>query len=198
MQVVESKVFIGSTDRALRKRLKAILQRQGHLIIKEAEDGTTALRIIRRLLPDLVIVDKDLPGISGIELTKIIQEDKIAPVLLLTSTWEQHYFEKAKDSWVLAFLVKPIQEGHLLSTASFVMYTFQKMMMLERQVDELKETIETRKLVERAKGILMKDLGLSEGEAYRRIQQQSMDQCLPMKKVAEAILVTYDIKKKFG
>lgn len=196
MHGVESKIFIGSKDRALRKRLKTILQQQGHLIIGEAEDGTASLRIIRRVLPDLVILDKDLPGISGMELTKIIEEDKIAPVLLLTSSWEQHLFVRAKDSWVFAFLVKPIQEGHLLSTASFVIHAFQKMLTLERQVTELKETIEARKLIDRAKGILMKNMGLSESDAYRRIQQQSMDQCLPMKKIAEAVILTYDIKKK--
>lgn len=196
MHGVESKIFIGSKDRGLRKRLKTILQQQGHLIIGEAEDGTASLRIIRRVLPDLVILDKDLPGVSGMELTKIIEEDKIAPVLLLTPNWEQELFEKSKDSWVFAFLVKPIQEGHLLSTASFVIHTFQKMLKLERQVDELKETLETRKQVERAKGILMKNMGLSEAEAYRRMQQQSMDQCLPMKQIAEAVILTYEMKKK--
>jgi len=196
MHGVENKIFIGSKDRAMRKRIKTILQQQGHIIIGEAEDGTASLRIIRRVLPDLVILDKDLPGISGMELTKIMEEDKIAPVLLLTPSWEQHLFEKAKDSWVFAFLVKPIQEGHLLSTASFVINAFQKMLALEHQVTELKETIEARKLIDRAKGIIMKNMGLSESEAYRRIQQQSMDQCLPMKKIAEAIILTYDIKKK--
>lgn len=196
MYGAESKIFIGSKDRGLRKRLKTILQQQGYLVVGEAEDGAAALRIVRRVLPDLVILEKDLPGISGMELTKIIEEDKIAPVLLLTSGWEQELFEKAKDSWIFAFLVKPIQEGHLLSIASFVMHTYQKMIKLERQVDELKETIETRKQVERAKGILMKHTGLSEGDAYRRMQQQSMDKCLPMKQIAEAIILTYDIKKK--
>ncbi|ATW28797.1 ANTAR domain-containing response regulator [Candidatus Formimonas warabiya] len=196
MHGVESKIFIGSADRALRKRLRSILQQQGHLIIGEAEDGAGSLRVIRRVLPDLVILDKDLPGMPGMEVSKIIEDDKICPVLLLTPTWEQELFEKAKDSWVFAFLVKPIQEGHLLSTASFVINAFQKMMKLARQVDELKETLETRKIVERAKGILMKNLDLPEAEAYRRIQQQSMDKCLPMKQVAEAIILAYDIKKK--
>lgn len=196
MYGVETKIFIGSKDRALRKRLKTILQQEGHLVMAEAEDGTASLRIIRRLLPDLIILDKDLPGISGIELTKIMEEDKIAPVLLLTSAWDQELFEKAKDSWVFAFLVKPIQEGHLLSTASFVMHTFQKMLKLERQVDELKESIESRKLVERAKGLMMKNLGLSENEAYKRIQQQSMDLCLPMRKIAESVILSYEQKRK--
>ncbi|MCR6544036.1 ANTAR domain-containing protein [Dehalobacterium formicoaceticum] len=188
----ETKIFIGAKDRALRKRIKSILQRQGYLIVGEAEDGAAALRIIRRLMPDLVILDKDLPGFSGLELTRIIKGDKIAPVILLTSSWEQPLFEKTKDSWVFAFLVKPIQEGHLLSTASFVLQAFQKMICLERQVDELKESIETRKLVERAKGFLMKKLSLSESEAYRRMQQQSMDQCLSMRKIAQAIISNYE------
>jgi response regulator NasT len=127
------------------------------------------------------------------ELTKIMEEDKIAPVILLTSTWEQHFFEKAQNSWVFAFLVKPIQEGHLLATSSFVINAFQRMLALEHQVRELKDTLETRKLIDRAKGILMKKLGLSEDESYRKIQQESMDQCLPMKEIAEKVILTYDI-----
>jgi len=193
---IGSKIVIGTTDRPLRRRLRSIFQRQGYGVIGEAEDGSGTLRIVRRIMPDLVILDKDLPGMVGLEVAKIIEEDKIAPILLLTSTWEKEFFEKAKGSWIFAFLVKPIQEGHLLSTASFVMHTFQKMTALEQQVDKLKGTLEMRKTVERAKGILMERMGLSESEAYRRIQQQSMDKCLPMKQVAEAIIIAYDVKKK--
>lgn len=190
------KIFLGSVDNNLKKRLRTILQKQGYNLVGEAEDGNTALRMIRRLVPELVILDKDLPGMSGVELAQIIEEDKIAPVILLTSFWEKELFEKTKESSVFAFLVKPIQEGHLLSMASFVMHAFQKMLQLRNEVDELKETLETRKMVERAKGILMKNMQMSEEEAFKCIQSQSMDKCIPMKQVAEAIILTYDIKKK--
>lgn len=190
------KIFIGTGDNNLVKRLKMILQKEGYMITGEAEDGLSCLRTIRRVMPDLVILDKELSGMSGLELAKIIEEDKLAPVILLTPTWDREVFEKAKESWVFAFLVKPVQEGHLLSTASFVIHTFQKMMKLEKEVDKLKDTIETRKVVEKAKGILMKTMKISEDEAYKRIQQQSMDKCIPMKHVAEAIILTHDVKRK--
>lgn len=188
------KIFIGLNDDAQRKRLRSILQKQGYMITGEAGDGVSALRVIRRLLPDLVILDRDLPGLPGLDLAKIIEEDKIAPVILLTPTWEKELFEKAKESWVFAFLVKPVQEGHLLSTASFVIHTFQKMVNLEQEVGKLRETLETRKVVERAKGILMLTMRLSESQAYKRIQRQSMDKCIPMKQVAEAIIMIEDMK----
>lgn len=196
MPGVGTKIFIGSTDKQLRKRLRLILQQQGDMVVGEEEDGPSSLRVIRRVLPDLVILDRDLPGMPGLELAKIIEEDKIAPMILLTSSWEKELFEKAKDSWVFAFLVKPIQEGHLLSMSSFVISAFQKMKTLEKQVDELKDTLETRKLVERAKGLLMRKMKLSETEAYKLIQRQSMDKCIPMKQVAEAIILVHGIKKK--
>ncbi|MGI6065916.1 MAG: ANTAR domain-containing response regulator [Bacillota bacterium] len=183
-----SNIFIGSADRSLRKRLKQILQRQGNIIVGEEDDGPTSLRVIRRIIPDLVILDRDLPGMSGLDLAKIIEEDRIAPVLLLTSTWEKELFEKAKESGVLAILVKPIQEGHLLSTASFVISTFDKMKRLENEVNQLKETLETRKLVEKAKGIIMNRLNLSETEAYKLMQKKSMDKSIPMRQVAKIIL----------
>lgn len=151
MPELGSKIFIGLPDKALKKRLKRILQQQGNFIVGEEDDGNSSLRTIRRVLPDLVILDRDLPGIPGMKVAKIIEEDKIAPVIILTPAWEPEMFEKAKGSWVFAFLVKPIQEGHLLSTASFVLNAFQKMKKLEEEVDELKGTLETRKLVERAK-----------------------------------------------
>ncbi|MDD2496742.1 MAG: ANTAR domain-containing protein [Desulfitobacteriaceae bacterium] len=182
------KIFIGSADRSLRKRLKQILLRQGYTVVGEENDGPASLRVIRRVMPDLVILDWDLPGMSGLELAKIIEEDRIAPVLLLTPTWEKELFEMAKDSWVFAFLVKPIQEGHLLSTASFVINTYAKMKELENQVNELKETLETRKLVEKAKGIIMKRLNVSETDAYKLMQKKSMDKSIPMKQVAKIIL----------
>ena len=189
------KIFIGSADKALRKRLKNILCQQGDTIVGEEEDGHSALRTVRRVLPDLVILDRDLPGLPGMEVAKIIEEDKIAPVIILTPFWEREMVEKSKDSWVFAFLVKPVQEGHLLATASFVLNAFQKMKRLEAEVDGLKETLESRKVVEKAKGLMMKSMKISETEAYKLLQKRSMDKCVPMKQVAEAIILAYEINK---
>lgn len=190
------KIFIGTAHRPLRNRLKLIFQQRGYTVIGEAEDGPACLRIIRRVMPDLVILDQELPGIPGIDVAKIIAEDKLAPVILLTSTWEKTLFDKAKDSWIFAFLVKPIQEGHLLSTAAFVLHTFHKMRKLEKQVDSLKESLETRKIVEKAKGILMEKDSLTEGEAYGQMRQQSMDRCISLKQVAWEIISAFEKSRK--
>jgi AmiR/NasT family two-component response regulator len=190
------KIFIGTAHRPLRNRLKLIFQQRGYTVIGEAEDSPACLRIIRRLMPDLVILDQELPGIPGIDVAKIIAEDKLAPVILLTPTWEKTLFDKAKDSWIFAFLVKPIQEGHLLSTAAFVLHTFHKMQKLEKQVDSLKESLETRKIVEKAKGILMEKDSLTEGEAYKRMRQQSMDRCISLKQVAGEIISAFEKSQK--
>lgn len=189
-----TKIFLGSIDKNLKKRLKKIFKMQGFTLVGEAEDGITSLRMIRRFNPDLVILDKDLPGKTGLELAQIIAEDSIAPVILLTSSFSEDVIEITKETTSVAFLIKPISEGHLLSMISFVLNAFQKMSKLEKKVDELQETIETRKVIEKAKGLLMKTMNLSEEEAFQSIRKQSMDKCISMKQVAEAIILTFDIK----
>ncbi|GAW92003.1 ANTAR domain-containing response regulator [Calderihabitans maritimus] len=189
------KIFIATNDSSLLKKLKTILTKEGYLVTGEAEEGHIALRMIRSMAPDLVILDVELPGMNGLEIAKIIEEDKLAPVILLTPNWQKDYVEKAKEHWVFAFLVKPVEESSLLPLVEVTLVNFQKMLKLEQEVNRLKETLETRKLVERAKGILMETLGLTEGQAFRRIQKQSMDKCVSMRAIAEAIILAHDISK---
>lgn len=197
--MLDSKILIASQDTALRRKVKNILTKSGYNVVGEAEDGINALRMVRTIGPDLVILDYALQGLAAMELAKIIEEDRVAPIIIISSAWEQTLAEKARQSWIFAFLVRPINEGNLLATAEVAMLNFERMIKLEQEVSKLKDTIESRKIIEKAKGLLMENFSLSEAEAFKKIQHQSMDKCIPMKQVAEAIILTYDIgvgKKK--
>jgi len=196
-----AKIFLISQDTNLRKRLKNLLNKNQFQVIGEAMEGISALRLIRTMGPDLVIVDFELQGMPALDLIKIIGEDRIAPVIIIASTWERELVEKNRQSWIFAFLVRPIEENNLIAIAESALINFERMLNLEKEVAKLKDTLETRKLVEKAKGLIMAKLDLTEVEAFRKIQHQSMDNGLPIKQVAEAIILTYDIgitrKKRF-
>jgi response regulator NasT len=191
--MVGSKIFLASQDTALRKRLKNMLSKNSYNVVGEAGDAISALRLIRAMGPDLVIVDFELQGMPAMDLIKIIEEDRIAPVIIIASTWERELVEKNRQSWIFAFLVRPIDERNLLAAADSALMNFERMLILEKEVAKLKDTLETRKVVEKAKGLLMEKLALTELEAFRKIQHQSMDKGIPMKQVADAIILTYDI-----
>lgn len=190
-----SKIFLALSDTTLRKKIKQVLTKEGYQVTGEAEEGNEALRKIRLLTPDLVILESDLPGLNGLEVAKIIEEDRLAPVLLITSYWQNDLLQKVRESWVFALVSKPVQAANLVAAVESAMLNFERIVQLEQEVNKLKETLATRKLIERAKGILMETMGLTEAEAFRRIQKQSMDKCTSMKAIAEAIIMAYDLQK---
>jgi len=189
----EHRVIIIDGDAAWRKSIKAILAKMGYWVIGEAEDGLTGLKLVRARQPDLVIIEAFLPGMDGHELAKIIYEDKIAPVILITSSHQQNIIEKAKLAKVYAFLMKSELEYNLIPTVELALANYQEIIKLENQVKELQETLETRKVVERAKGILMETMGIAEAEAFKRIQKQSMNKRISMRAVAEAIILAHNL-----
>jgi len=184
---------LAAADEGLRRKIKNILMREGFIIIGEAEDGSFALRLIRTLDVDLIILDADLRGIKGMEIAQISREERIAPVVIMSSSWQKDLAEMAGNRNVFAFLLKPIDENLVVPTIETALLNYQKLLVLEEEVAQLKNALETRKLVEKAKGILMKVLNLTEEEAFRRIQRQSMDRCIPMKDVAEAVILSYEM-----
>ncbi|MEW6662718.1 MAG: ANTAR domain-containing response regulator [Bacillota bacterium] len=190
---MNTKIFIASGDNALRVALKNLLLREGYIVVGEGEDSSSTLRGVRTIIPDLVILDMDLPGMGGLGTAKILEEDRITPILLLTPHWQRELIQKAKEFWSLSFSVKPVTEAHLLPAVEIAINSFQKMRELEKEVSRLKETLETRKVVEKAKGILMQTLGISEAQAFKRIQQQAMNKSMPMKKIAEAIILSQEL-----
>lgn len=189
-----SHIIIADSDTVLQKRLKLILTKAGYSVVGMAEDSLSSLKLIRSRHPDLIILDANLPGVGGMEVAKVIGESRIAPVVMLISHYQKELIQKCKDSWIFAYVVKPVNEDNLLSSMEIALLNYQKMLSLENQVKELKDTLESRKIVEKAKGMLMKQLGLSEAEAFKKIQKQSMNKRTTMKAIAEAIILAYEMK----
>jgi len=189
----EQRVVLIDSDATWRKNIKAMLVKMGYWVIGEAEDGLTGLKLVRARQPDLVIIEAFLPGMEGFEVARIIHEDKLAPVVLIGSSTQQNVIEKAKSARVFAFLVKPEIEYNLVPAVELALANYQERVKLEEQVHELQNTLETRKVVERAKGILMEKMGLSEAEAFKRIQKQSMNKRISMRAVAEAIILAHNL-----
>jgi len=182
------RIIIADNESIIRMDLKEMLEEAGHTIVAEATNGAKAVDLVREHQPDLVIMDIKMPEMDGITAAKIISNEKIAPVLLLTAFSQKDIVEKAKDSGVLAYLVKPVKEANLFPAMEIALSRFQEFAELEQELEDVKNSLETRKILDRAKGILMDAYNLSETEAYRRIQQYSMSKSKAIKDVAAAIV----------
>jgi len=142
-----------------------------------------------------VLMDIKMPKIDGIQAAKVLTEEKIAPVLLLTAYSDRELVDRAKEAGVVNYIVKPFREGELLPAIEIAMARYQEFLKMDEEISDLKETLETRKLVERAKGVLMDSQGLKEAEAFRKIQQLSMNTRKSMKEIAQALLLAHEIEK---
>ena len=182
------RIVIADNESIIRMDLRELLMEAGHEVVAEAGDGRQAIDLARRHRPDLVIMDIKMPEMDGLTAAKVISDEKIAPVLLLTAYSQKEIVDKAKESGVLAYLVKPVKEENLFPTMEIAMSRFQEFMSLEQELEDLKTSLEARKLLDRAKGVLMDAHGLTESEAYRPIQQYSMAKRKSIKEVAQAIV----------
>ncbi|MDO8670732.1 MAG: response regulator [Dehalococcoidia bacterium] len=187
-----TKLIIADDESIIRMDMKEMLAAQGYEVVAEAGDGLTAVDLARQLRPDLVIMDIKMPGLDGIAAARILTEERIAPVLLLTAFSQQELIERAKEAGVVGYIVKPFRESELVPAIEVALARFKEFKTLEKEVGDLKETLETRKLVERAKGVLMDGQGLKETEAFRKIQKLSMNTRKTMREVAEAILLAHE------
>ncbi len=190
------RIIIADDEPIIRMDLKEMLTNLGYLVVGEAGDGRSVVNMARELRPDLVIMDIKMPDMDGIEAARILTQEEIAPVIFLTAYSQKELVDQAKEAGVVAYLVKPFRESDLAPAIEIALARFEQFKALKKEVADLKEALETRKLVERAKGILMDTQGLSEAEAFRRIQKLSMDTRKPMKEVAEAIILAYEATKK--
>ncbi|MFN5935538.1 MAG: ANTAR domain-containing response regulator, partial [Roseiflexaceae bacterium] len=167
----------------------------GYLVVGDAGDGVSAIHLARELRPDLVIMDIKMPKLDGIQAAKVLTEEKIAPVLLLTAYSDRELVDRARDAGVVNYIVKPFREAELLPAIEIALARFAEFSAMDKELGDLKETMETRKLVERAKGVLMDTQGLKEQDAFRKIQQLSMNTRKSMREIAQAILLTAQIDK---
>ncbi|ACI19688.1 ANTAR domain-containing response regulator [Dictyoglomus thermophilum] len=190
------RVLIAEDEPIVRMDLKEILESQGYEVVGEASDGQVAIELARKLKPDVIIMDIRMPNLDGIEAAKILTQENIAPIIFLTAYSDKELVEKAKEVGVVAYIVKPFKESDLFPAIEIAIARFKEFQLLRKEVEDLKDALETRKLVDRAKGILMDREGLKEHEAFRLIQKASMDKRKPMKEIAQAIILAYELKEK--
>lgn len=163
----------------------------GYLVVGEVGDGQSAVNLARELKPDVVMMDIKMPDLDGIDAAKILTEEQIAPVVLLTAYSQKELVERAKEAGVVGYLVKPFRESDLMPAIEVALARFAEFQAMNQEVADLQNALETRKLVDRAKGILMDTQKLDEQEAFRKIQKMSMNTRKPMKEVAEAIILAH-------
>jgi two-component system, response regulator PdtaR len=194
--MAQTRVVIADDESIIRMDLKEMLTALGYLVVGEAGDGISAVNLAREVRPDLVIMDIKMPDLDGIAAAKILTEEKIAPVLLLTAFSQQELIEGAKEAGVVGYVVKPFRETELQPAIEIALSRFKEFRTLEKEAADLRDTLETRKLVERAKGVLMDTQGLKEAEAFRKIQKLSMNTRKSMREIAEAILLAQQVEKE--
>lgn len=191
------RLVIADDESLIRMNLKETLTGLGYLIIGEAGDGASVIHQARLLRPDLVIMDIKMPKLDGIQAAKILTEENIAPVLLLTAYADQELVERATEVGVANYLVKPVRDSDLVPAIKIALSRFAEFQDMTNEIKDLKEALETRKVVERAKGLLMDTQGLKEREAYRKMQQTAMNTRKSLQEVAQAILLAAQIDQKF-
>ncbi|HEX3246985.1 MAG TPA: response regulator [Chloroflexota bacterium] len=188
------RIVIVEDESLVRLDLKEMLENQGYLVVGEASDGRSAVNLARELKPDLLLMDIQMPGeLDGIGAAKILAEERVAPVLLLTAYSDREFVDRARESGVMGYIVKPFGEAELVPAIEVALARFQEFRSLEQELGDTRDALETRKLVERAKGVLMDAQGLKETEAFRKIQKLSMNSRKSMREVAEAILLAHDV-----
>jgi two-component system, response regulator PdtaR len=189
----KTRVIIADDESLIRMDLREMLTNLGYLVVGEVADGRSAVNQARELRPDIVIMDIKMPDMDGIEAAKILTEERIAPVVLLSAYSQRELVDRAREAGVTAYLVKPYREEDLTPAIEVALARFREFQEVQQQVTDLQQALETRKLVDRAKGILMDKQGLNEAEAFRKIQKMSMDNRKPMRDVAEAIILAHQV-----
>jgi response regulator NasT len=174
--------------------LREMLAGMDYAVEGEAGDGKTAVDLARKVQPDLVIMDIRMPELDGIEAARILTAEKVAPVLLLTAYSEPELVQRAAQAGVIGYLVKPFREAQLGPAIEVTLARFREFEQVHKELGNMREALEARKVIERAKGILMARSGLSEPEAFRRIQKHSMDTRKTMREVAEAIVLANEME----
>ncbi len=187
------KVVIADDDALTRLDLRVTLEALGHRVIGEAEDGRQALALARSLRPDLLILDVVMPRMDGLEAARAVRDENLAPVMLLTAFSEEAMVARADMAGVLAYLRKPFRQEDLPPALAIALGRHRERRQLEAEVESLKEKMESRKIVGRAKALLMERYGLSEREAFHRIQAQSQTLQKPPHEIAQAIITASEM-----
>jgi response regulator NasT len=182
------RVVIAEDEALIRLDLAEMLAEEGYDVVAAVEDGEQAVAKVEELRPDLVILDVKMPKLDGIAAAERIAGRRIAPVVMLTAFSQRDLVERARDAGAMAYLVKPFGKSDLVPAIEMAVSRFAELQQLESEVADLSERLETRKVVDRAKGVLQEKLGLSEPDAFRWIQKTAMDLRLSMREVADGVV----------
>ena len=182
------RIVVAEDEALFRLDLVEMLREDGYDVVGEAGDGAEAVRLVEELRPDVAVLDVKMPGLDGLSAAEQIGERRLAAVVMLTAFSQRELVERARDAGALAYVVKPFTRADLAPAIEIALSRHAEIVALEAEVADLAEQFETRKRVDRAKSVLMTQLGLTEPQAFRWIQKTSMDRRLSMREVADAVL----------
>ncbi|MCT4620504.1 MAG: ANTAR domain-containing protein [Marinisporobacter sp.] len=181
------RIVVADSSESSRKFICKILNKKGYKTY-QATDGAGVIRISRKIFPNLVMIDTNLWGMNAYEAARIIEEDRLSTVLFVTSNPTNTFYEKLKNMHIFAYVMKPILTDQLYQMVEFSIMNANKIKLLSEKIEKLENTLEGRKKIDRAKGLLMKNLGISEDKAYKLLRKKSMDACVSMDQMAEKII----------
>lgn len=187
------RIIIADDEAVIRMGLRTMLEERGYQVVGEAGDGKRVLDLVEKMRPDLVFLDIKMPGLDGLAVAQQLAETHRVPVILLTAYGERSLVDRARQAGVMGYLMKPLRETDLEPAIEVALARFRDLRSLAEEITDLQETLETRKLVERAKGVLMQRLGLSEEDAYLRIQRAGRTSRRSMKEIAQQVLEGHDL-----
>ncbi|SDP02387.1 response regulator receiver and ANTAR domain protein [Pedococcus dokdonensis] len=187
-----TRILVAEDEALIRLDLAEMLVEAGYDVVGQASNGEQAVEMATELTPDLVIMDVKMPVMDGITAAEQIGAARICPVVMLTAFSQTELVERARDAGVMAYIVKPFTASDLAPAIDIARHRWTEVKALEQEISDLGERLETRKAVDRAKGVLMKKLKISEAEAFRWIQKTAMDRRLGMREVADAVVAGMD------
>jgi AmiR/NasT family two-component response regulator len=182
------RVVIAEDEAIVRLDLKEIMEEEGYEVVGETGRGDEAVELVRQHRPELAILDVKMPGMDGLSAAREINSERLCAVLILTAFSQRDLIEQARNAGALAYLVKPFQKSELLPAIEMAIGRFAEMKALDEQVKSLEEHLEVRKKVDRAKGILMDELGMKENEAFSWIQRTAMSERVKMMEIADRVI----------
>lgn len=190
------RILIADDEPIIRLDLKLMLESLGYQVVAECADGVQAVEKARELKPDLCVLDIKMPVLDGIDAVKVLSQEGIAPAILLTAYSDRELVDRAKEAGAFAYLVKPFKPADLPPAIEVARSRFEQHIALSKELEDLSDRLEARKAIDRAKGILMERHAITEAEAYRQIQQESMNRRLSMRAVAEELVAQADSNVK--
>jgi two-component system, response regulator PdtaR len=186
------KILIAEDETIIRLDLRGLLEGAGYEVVGEARDGEEAVALARELEPDLAVMDVKMPQLDGIEAARRILDERPIPIVMLTAFGQQELVARAVEVGVFAYLVKPFREQDIVPAIETARARFEELVEVRAEADSLSEALAARKVIERAKGLLMAKESLTEGEAFARLRKASQVSGRPLRVIAEAVIATFD------